>query len=138
MPTISNQRAGAIRQVVCTHCEQVCEVGQRAMSIFCPHCRKRLILEDFKITGYHGVREFATCGDVVVERSGNVAAFVKVGSLTVKGTVRGDVVSRGPVKIHRTGLLQGDIDAPILCVEGGARVSGFLRIGVHPPDAGIR
>lgn len=132
MPTTPKQCAAAVKRVICTHCEKGCEVGRRAMSVFCPHCRKRLILEDFRITGYHGVREFATCGDVVVERGGNVAAFIKVGSLTVKGTVRGDVISRGRVKIHRTGWLQGDIQAPVLCVEGGARLSGFLRIG--PPS----
>jgi len=133
MPTTSNKHTEAAKQVVCTHCEQVCEVGRRAMSVFCPHCRKRLILEDYKITGYHGVREFATCGDVVVERYGNVAAFIKVGSLIVKGRVRGDVIARERVKIHKTGWLQGDIQAPLLRVEGGAKLSGFLRIGQPPP-----
>ncbi len=106
------------------------------MSVFCPHCRKRLILEDFKITGYHGVREFATCGDVVVEKNAHVAAVVKVGNLTVKGTVRGDVVVRGRVKIHKTGSLLGDLRAPMLCVESGASLNGFLRIGQAPTPGG--
>ena len=132
MPTTSKQRAEAAKQVVCTHCQQACEVGRRAMSVFCPHCRKRLILEDFKITGYHGVREFATCGDVVVERNGSVAAFIKVGSLIVKGQVRGDVIARERVKIHKTGWLQGNVQAPVLGVESGAKLNGFLRIG-RPP-----
>jgi hypothetical protein len=135
MPTVSKQRAGAGRQVVCTHCEKPCEVGQRAMSIFCPHCRKRLILEDFKITGYHGVREFATCGDVIVEKNGNVAALVKVGALTVKGKVQGNVIARDRVKIHKTGWLHGDIKAPVLCVESGAKLNGYLCIGQPKPKA---
>lgn len=132
MPTTSKQRPEAAKQVVCTHCEQACEVGRRAMSVFCPHCRKRLILEDFKITGYYGVREFATCGDVVVERNGSVAAFIKVGSLIVKGQVRGNVIARERVKIHKTGWLQGNVQAPVLRVESGAKLNGFLRIG-RPP-----
>ena len=134
MPTIPKQRPGAVKQVVCTHCEQTCEVGRRAMSVFCPHCRKRLILEDFKVTGYHGVREFATCGDILVEKNGHVAAFIKVENLTVKGTVRGNVLARGRVKIHKAGWLEGDVQAPILQVENGAKLSGFLRIG-QPPAA---
>ena len=68
MPSISTKHAPAVKRVICTHCEQPSEVARRAMSIFCPHCKKRLILEDFKITSYYAVREFFTCGDILVER----------------------------------------------------------------------
>ena len=102
------------------------------MSVVCPHCNKRLILEDFRITGYYGVREFATCGDIVVERSGHVAALIKVGNLTVKGKVRGNVCARGRVRILRTGSFQGDIQAPVLRVESGAGLNGSVRIGDPP------
>ena len=129
MPTIPKQRPGAVKQVVCTHCEQACEVGRRAMSVFCPHCRKRLILEDFKLTGYHGVREFATCGDVVVEKRGAVAARVLVGSLLVRGRVQGEVYARDKVEVARTGEVRGDICAPRLIVRSGAMIKGFCRIG---------
>ncbi len=70
MPSISTKHAPAVKKVICTHCEQPSEVARRAMSIFCPHCKKRLILEDFKITSYYAVREFFTCGDILVERKG--------------------------------------------------------------------
>ena len=73
------------------------------MSVFCPHCKQRLILEDFKIKSYYAVRDFSTCGDIVVEKKGHVVAPIKVSNLTVKGkeakevgksfslTVKGDV-----------------------------------------------
>ncbi len=129
MPTMSPKRGVAVKQVLCTHCEQKCDVGHRAMSVVCPHCNKRLILEDFRITGYHAVREFVTCGDVVVEKSGHVVALCKVGSLAVKGKVQGDVTARGRVSVHKTGLLKGDVRSPALRVESGAKLAGFLRIG---------
>ncbi len=103
------------------------------MSVFCPHCKKRLVLEDFKIRTYYAVREFATCGDIVVERKGHVVAPIKVGNLTVKGKVQGKVTVRGRATISKTGWFKGEIAAPTLHVENGAVLDGFLRIG--PVDA---
>ena len=117
------------REVICTHCERPAEVAPRAMSIFCPHCKKRLILEDFKIRSYYAVVDFATCGDIVVERRGHVVAPVKVENLTVKGKLQGHVTARGRVTIGKYGWFKGDLVAARLKIQSGAVVDGFLRIG---------
>ncbi len=122
----------AVKQINCTHCGYVSEVARRAMSIFCPQCRKRLILEDFKVDSYYAVREFSTSGDIVVERKGHVVAPIKVGNLTVKGKVQGTVCARGEVKLTRTGWFKGEIEAKSLCVETGGVLDAVLRIGVAP------
>jgi len=119
----------AVKRVFCTHCAQVMDVAVRAMSVFCPHCNKRLILEDYKINSYYAVREFSTCGDVVVEKKGHVVAPIKAGNLTVKGKVQGHVTARGHVEIKKTGWFKGDLVAPCLVVENGAVLDGFVRIG---------
>jgi len=124
------QRGTAVKQVACTHCGETTEVARRAMSVFCPHCRKRLILEDFKIDSYYAVREFSTCGDIVVEKKGHVVAPIKVGNLTVKGKVQGHVTARGEVNITKTGWFKGEIEAASLHIENGAVLDGFVRIGV--------
>ena len=103
------------------------------MSIFCPHCRKRLILEDYAIKNYTSVRELVTCGDVVVEKRGNYRARIKAGNLTVRGKIQGDVTARGSVKRGKPGHLIGDLEASVLEIEGGAVLKGFLRIGGAPP-----
>jgi len=122
----------AVKRVYCTHCGQVMEVAVRAMSVFCAHCHKRLILEDFKINSYYAVREFSTCGDVVVERKGHVVAPIKAGNLTVKGKVQGHVTARGHVEIKKSGWFKGELEAPVLVVEQGAVFDGFVRIGAIP------
>ncbi len=99
------------------------------MSVFCPHCKKRLILEDFKIRSYYAVREFSTCGDIIVERKGHVVAPIKVGNLIVKGKVQGHVVARGKVSISKTGWFKGNIEAPCMHVEKGAVLDAVVRIG---------
>ena len=129
MPSGSTGRGSAVKQVVCTSCGKECDVARRAMSIFCPHCRKRLILEDFKITSYYAVREFFTCGNIVVEKNGHVVAPIKVGNLTVKGKVQGRVAARGEVRLTKTGSLKGEIEAASLKIDAGAYLDAVVRIG---------
>jgi len=130
MPVTVNRRESDVKRIVCTYCGGTDEVSLKAMSVFCPHCHKRLILEDYKIDSYYCVREFFTCGDVVVERKGHVVAPIKAASLTVKGKVQGSVVALGLVTISKTGSFKGEIAAPALNLEKGAVVDAFLRIGV--------
>jgi hypothetical protein len=126
----------AVKRITCTHCGCVSEVARRAMSIFCPQCRKRLILEDFKVDSYYAVRDFSTSGDIVVEKKGHVVAPIKVGNLTVKGKVQGSVTALGEVKLTKTGWFKGEIEAKSLCVEAGGVLDAVLRIGVpHDSDA---
>ena len=98
-------RTAKTREVTCTHCGGRNEVAQRAMSVFCAHCRKRLILEDYDIKSYQAVAGYATCGDVVVQKKGRVSAPIKATNLTVKGVVQGEVRVRGRVDIASTGSI---------------------------------
>ncbi len=129
MISLPTKLDAAVKWVTCTHCERPTEVAVRAMSVFCPHCKKRLILEDFKINSYYAVREFSTCGDVVVEKKGHVVAPIKAGSLTVMGKVQGRVTACGQVRIKKSGWFKGELEAPCLLVECGAVLDGFVRIG---------
>ncbi len=128
MPRSGSPRTENEKTVACTQCGGHVRVARRAMSIFCPHCRQRLILEDFKIKTYHASRLFATCGDIVVEKNGFVSAPIRVANLTVRGRVQGKVEARGVVKISGTGQVRGDIEAAGLVVDGGATLDGFFRI----------
>ncbi len=125
----SRQKSVTLTKTVpCTHCGAELEVTVRTMSMFCPHCQKRVILEDFTIKTYHAVRQFITCGDVVVEKGGTIAADVKAGRLTVHGKVWGNVEARRKVEIDRTGYVRGLIRAPRLTVADGASLVGHCDI----------
>ena len=122
-----------LKRVCCTHCDRETEVAPRAMSVFCPHCNRRLVLEDIRVRKYYAVREIATCGDVVVEKRGHVVASIKAGNLIVNGKVQGNVRAAGSVSLRPTATLLGDIHAPRLLVQNGATLAGFLRIGDERP-----
>jgi predicted acyltransferase (DUF342 family) len=129
MPRIAKKLKPVLKQVFCTHCGQPSEVGDKAISVVCRHCNKRLITENLKVANYHAVREFATCGDIVVEKNGQVVALVKAANLTVRGKVKGNVIARRCVTIGKTGQLQGDIQAFAVNIENGASYDGYVRIG---------
>lgn len=121
------------REIVCIHCGGNNEVGVKAMSVFCKECSRRLVVEDFQIKGFHASRSFDTCGDVIVEKRGQLAAFVRAKNLLIKGRVKGDVEARGRVRVTRTGEVQGNVTAPSLIVENGGMIDGVVRIG-QPPN----
>lgn len=126
------------REVVCTHCGGRNEVARRAMSVFCAHCRKRLILEDYNIKSYQAVAGYATCGDVIVHKQGRVAAPIQANNLTVKGTVQGNVRVRGHVEIEPNGVLTGKVTAPSITVSDGARLDAFMEIRPEPLGSEVR
>jgi hypothetical protein len=120
------------RQIICIHCGGDNEVGAKAMSVFCRHCSRRLVVEDFQIKGFHASRSFDTCGDVIIEKRGQLAAPIRAKDLIIKGKVKGDVEARGRVEITRTGEVQGNVTAPSLVVESGGMITGQVRIGPPP------
>lgn len=126
------------KEVVCTHCGGRNEVARRAMSVFCAHCQKRLILEDYNIKSYQAVAGYATCGDVIVHKQGRVAAPIQAANLTVMGVVQGAVRVRGRVEIAPTGTLTGRVSAPSITVSDGARLEAYCEIRPEPPAENVK
>ena len=115
--------------MLCTWCGAGTTVALTAKSVVCPHCNKRLVIEDFRTASYHAVRLLATCGDVYVERRGHIVAAVRATNLTVEGKLTGNVVAHGRVEIRKSACVKGDIHAALVRIESGAVVSGLVRVG---------
>src|ERR1051326_1805780 len=114
--------------VSCTWCAGQTNVAPSAKSVVCPHCNKRLVVEDYYMTSYHAVRLLATCGDVFIDKKGHLVAAVRATNLTVEGKLTGNVVAHGRVEIRGGASIKGDIEAPIVRIESGATVNGAVRI----------
>jgi cytoskeletal protein CcmA (bactofilin family) len=117
--------------VVCLYCNKSQEVGRKAMTITCKFCSKSLRLEDKRVTQYEARRSIEICGVVTVEKKGNVVVTDKVlcNGLVVRGKIKGDVVSRGPVLIGPEAEIKGDVTAPTIAVGAGAILAGKYSIG---------
>ncbi len=121
--------------VNCLYCERPNELARRTMTFTCRHCNKALRLEDLRFAGYQATRAVETCGVITVEKKGNVVSTrVHCGGLIVRGRLRGNVVSRGPVLVGPEAEIKGDVTAPSLAVGPGAILEGQYRIGEFPAD----
>jgi cytoskeletal protein CcmA (bactofilin family) len=74
---------------------------------------------------------------LTVEESGTVEADLDVADAALKGEVRGDVVASRTAVLHPTARVVGNIRAPRLIIEEGARFSGSVEMDVELP-AGVR
>jgi cytoskeletal protein CcmA (bactofilin family) len=81
--------------------------------------------------------EIDCAGELLVGPDARVDASIRAVQLTISGSVAGNVVARGRLKITATGQLRGDADVAALVVQEGGVHFGALR--VHPegiPEAG--
>ena len=96
------------------------------MSIPCPGCNKPVLIEDVIVKGYKGVITVETCGKLIVRRRGRVVAQQRIiahQGIEVEGTVESPrVMSGGPVRIGPKGVWKGDLRAPSLEVQEGAKI----------------
>lgn len=116
--------------IVCLYCGKGNEVGRKAMSVTCKFCYKSLNLQDVTFKQYEARRAVETCGVVTVEKKGNVITDrVLAGGLIIRGKLKGNITSSGPVLVGPEAEVKGDITAPKLAVGAGAILAGKYKIG---------
>jgi cytoskeletal protein CcmA (bactofilin family) len=74
---------------------------------------------------------------LTVEESGTIEADLEVVDASFKGEVRGDITASRSAILHPTARVLGNIRAPRLVIEEGARFSGTVEMEVELP-AGVR
>ncbi len=129
----------ATRAVVCYHCRRGFDAAERAMILTCPHCYKPVRVSDIVVKKAHHAPRIETCGRLFVDRKGWVSAgIVHAGEgIEVLGTLDARCVVSGPVHMGARATWRGDLRAPSVHLEPGARVdAGFFEIGDEEPAPG--
>src|SRR5271156_4745844 len=112
---------GDRQTITCLYCRKPQDIGRKALSVTCKFCNKSLKLEDLAFKQYEARRAIETCGIVTVEKRGNVVSDRDIcGGLIVRGKLRGNITSRGPVFVGPEAEIRGDVTAPTLAVGAGA------------------
>lgn len=119
------------RQVIrCIYCQLPQQVSHRALSVSCKYCHRAMRVEALTVSDFHARRAIEICGPFVIEKSGNVSSDrVLCHSLVVRGRVKANILSRGPVLVGPEAQIKGDVTAPTLAVGDGAKLEGNYRIG---------
>ncbi len=106
------------------------------MTITCRHCSKSLRLEDLRFSEYLARRAVETCGIITVEKKGNIIADrIHCGGLIVRGKIKGNIDSRGPVLVGPEADIIGNVTAPTIAIGAGAVLVGQYQIGQKPTEA---
>ena len=71
---------------------------------------------------------------LTVEGAGVVDANLDVEDLTVHGTVHGDILASRSISINNGARVEGNIRAPRVVIEDGARFKGAVEMDVELPD----
>lgn len=121
--------SSAGRRVQCYRCQHELTVSAKALSIFCPHCQQRLVLENVKVDRPHPIRELMTCGDLLVEAGGKLHMLrIVAENVFVRGRIIGPIFARNRIEIARTGSVEGDVEARNVVVHAGGSLRGRVRI----------
>ncbi|MCG8403846.1 MAG: polymer-forming cytoskeletal protein [Phycisphaerales bacterium] len=116
------------RIVRCCHCRGMMRVAARALSVFCPHCQKRVTLESLRIVGAHPGKTLATCGDILIEQTSQLNIEISANNVIVSGRVRGSVSANESIEVTPTGQVFGDVKAATIVVQEGGVIQGKCQI----------
>jgi cytoskeletal protein CcmA (bactofilin family) len=96
------------------------------MSSSCPHCHRQLAIADIVVRDQHWGGRLQTCGRIVIERLAKVRVqYVQAcEGIEVQGSLKGKIVSYGPVTRGAGSSLAGDLEAPAVYVSPGAQIVG--------------
>jgi len=72
--------------------------------------------------------EILSEGDVGIGKSGSVKGNIRVNSVTVAGTVQGNIEAKDRIELKSTARLLGDIKAKRLAVEDGVTFVGKSEV----------
>ena len=116
-----------VRKVNCSHCHAEQEVPTIALSSFCKKCGNRINLQDYEIRGkFQG--DLDTRGTIYLSEDAEVRASINVGSVVVRGKIRGEVIAEKSVTLTSTGKIFGKVVTSNFVVEDGAIFVGKAEI----------
>jgi cytoskeletal protein CcmA (bactofilin family) len=73
--------------------------------------------------------EISSENTLIVGESGEIEATITSNTISISGSVVGDVVAKQKVVIHKTGCVNGNIETPSLVIEEGAQLEGQIKMG---------
>ncbi|WP_262691761.1 bactofilin family protein [Kordiimonas aestuarii] len=74
-----------------------------------------------------------TCGGVVMGESGAVKGIITADTVTIRGTVNGEIRARS-VRLEKSAVVEGDVYHESLSVEAGAKLTGRFAHTSSPKE----
>jgi len=85
--------------------------------------------EDIMIEGHIEGKVDLQNNNLLVGKRGHIEADIRVRSITIEGSVTGNVNASGKVFISKEGRMKGDITASVISIMDGAQFKGSVKMG---------
>jgi cytoskeletal protein CcmA (bactofilin family) len=73
--------------------------------------------------------EISSDNTLIVGESGQIHATIQSVCVVISGLVEGDIHASEQIVLHKTAVVNGNLDAPAISMEEGAQLNGSVRMG---------
>ena len=73
--------------------------------------------------------EISSDNTLIVGESGQIMATINSVCVVISGLVEGDIHATEKIVLHKSAVVKGDLDAPIIVMEEGSQLNGGVRMG---------
>ncbi|HEB91541.1 MAG TPA: polymer-forming cytoskeletal protein [Deltaproteobacteria bacterium] len=73
--------------------------------------------------------EISSDNTLIVGESGQIMATINSVRVVISGLVEGDIHAEEQIVLHKTAVVNGNLNAPAISMEEGAQLNGAVRMG---------
>jgi len=73
--------------------------------------------------------EISSDNTLIVGESGQIHATIRSVCVVISGLVEGDITASQQIVLHKTAIVNGNLDSPAISMEEGAQLNGSVRMG---------
>lgn len=73
--------------------------------------------------------EITSDNTLIVGESGQIMATIRSVCVVISGLVEGNIIASDQIVMHKTAVVNGDLEAPIVVMEEGAQLNGSVKMG---------
>ena len=73
--------------------------------------------------------EISSDNTLIVGESGQIMASIHSVCVVISGLVEGDIHASEQIVLHKSAVVNGDLDSPMIVMEEGAQLNGCVRMG---------
>jgi len=79
--------------------------------------------------------EISSDNTLIVGESGQITATIDSVCVVISGLVEGNIIASEQIVLHKTAVVNGDLESPIVTMEEGAQLNGRVKMGKVPSGA---
>ena len=73
--------------------------------------------------------EISSDNTLIVGESGQIMATIHSVCVVISGLVEGDIIASEQIVLHKSAVVNGNLDSPIVIMEEGAQLNGNVKMG---------